>query len=189
MIKQAGILLTLCATSLVVINIRTLETVETSPDDRPALIDTSDTCLVARWAGYPAAFSSSWGFFADLEMADGAARTFSRYNLTRQPTQRPTATSRPTSITCPRLKEITNEEDCPDEVRFFSCDNPSLQREARRRRREGAARRRRREAPLVILFRIGEHLVRPRLRVRLGHEDAAVFSNADGGRRDRSTRF
>ena len=53
MIKFAGILLTLCATSLVVINIRTLETVETSPDDRPALIDTSDTCLVARWAGYP----------------------------------------------------------------------------------------------------------------------------------------
>ena len=57
MITQAGILLTLCATSLVVINIRTLEIVETSPDDRPALID---TCLVARWAGYPAAFSSSW---------------------------------------------------------------------------------------------------------------------------------
>ena len=45
---------------------------------------------------------------------------------TRQPTQRPSATSRPTSIACPRLKEITDEEDCPDEVRFFSCDNPSL---------------------------------------------------------------
>ena len=50
MIKFAGILLTLCATSLVVINIRTLETVETSPDDRPALID---TCLVARSARAP----------------------------------------------------------------------------------------------------------------------------------------
>ena len=39
MIKQAGILLTLCATSLVVINIRTLETVERSgrgiDDDDP----------------------------------------------------------------------------------------------------------------------------------------------------------
>ena len=91
MIKQAGILLTLCATSLVVINIRTLETVERSgrgiddddpyndKDDyevrrgtgyRPPLV--IETCLVARWAGYPAAFSSSWGFFADLEMADGA---------------------------------------------------------------------------------------------------------------------
>ena len=39
MIKQAGILLTLCATSLVIINIRTLETVERSgrgiDDDDP----------------------------------------------------------------------------------------------------------------------------------------------------------
>ena len=55
MIKQAGILLTLCATSLVVINIRTLES-ETLPDARPALIQTTETCLVARWAGHPAAF-------------------------------------------------------------------------------------------------------------------------------------
>ena len=94
MIKQAGILLTLCATSLVVINIRTLETAERSGrgiDDDDPYNDKDDyevrrgtgyrpplvikTCLVARWAGYPAAFSSSWGFFADLEMADGAART------------------------------------------------------------------------------------------------------------------
>ena len=59
MIKQASILLTLCATSLVVINIRTLES-ETLPDARPALIETTETCLVARWAGHPAAFSSSW---------------------------------------------------------------------------------------------------------------------------------
>ena len=85
MIKFAGILLTLCATSLVVINIRTLETVETSPDDRPALIDTSDTCLVARWAGYPAAFSSSWDlsgrYKKEQEIAIGVARLLSRYNL------------------------------------------------------------------------------------------------------------
>ena len=93
MIKQAGILLTLCATSLVVINIRTLETVERSGrgiDDDDPYNDKDDyevrrgtgyrvplvieTCLVARWAGYPAAFSSSWGFFADLEMAGRGPR-------------------------------------------------------------------------------------------------------------------
>ena len=89
MIKQATILLTLCATSLVVINIRTLES-ETLPDARPALLD---TCLVARWAGYPAAFSSSWDLSAgsllysgryrkEQEIAVlGVARLLSRYNL------------------------------------------------------------------------------------------------------------
>ena len=84
MIKQAGILLTLCATSLVVINIRTLES-ETLPDDRPALIETTETCLVARWAGHPGAFSSSWDLSArykkEQEIALGVARLLSRYNL------------------------------------------------------------------------------------------------------------
>ena len=51
MIKQAGILLTLCATSLVVINIRTLETVERSgrgiDDDDP--YNDKDDYEVRRW--------------------------------------------------------------------------------------------------------------------------------------------
>ena len=54
MIKQAGILLTLCATSLVVINIRTLETVERSgrgiDDDDP--YNDKDDYEVRRWTGY-----------------------------------------------------------------------------------------------------------------------------------------
>ena len=53
----------------------------------------------------------------------------------------------------------------------------------------GSARRRRREAPLVIFLCIGEDLVRPSLRVRLGQKDAAVVVCADRGRRDRSTRL
>ena len=54
MIKQAGILLTLCATSLVVINIRTLETVERSgrgiDDDDP--YNDKDDYEVRRGTGY-----------------------------------------------------------------------------------------------------------------------------------------
>ena len=54
MIKQAGILLTLCATSLVIINIRTLETVERSgrgiDDDDP--YNDKDDYEVRRGTGY-----------------------------------------------------------------------------------------------------------------------------------------
>ena len=51
MIKFAGILLTLCATSLVVINIRTLES-ETLPDARPALIETTVSEAVCKLRDY-----------------------------------------------------------------------------------------------------------------------------------------